>query len=60
MTIAAVSNGMPPSEVADHVVRAIQGEQFYIFTHPHILGAFKRRADAILAQQNPTFDPSGF
>jgi short-subunit dehydrogenase len=60
MTINAVANGIPPSEVADHVVRAIHEERFYIFTHPKMLGAFKKRADEILAQTNPTFDPSAF
>jgi NAD(P)-dependent dehydrogenase (short-subunit alcohol dehydrogenase family) len=60
MTTQAVANGIPPSEVADQVVRAILEERFYIFTHPKMLGAFKKRAEDILAQRNPTFDPSAF
>ncbi len=60
MTANAVANGIPASEVADHVVRAILEERFYIFTHPKMLGAFKRRVDNILSQTNPAFDPSAF
>jgi NAD(P)-dependent dehydrogenase (short-subunit alcohol dehydrogenase family) len=60
MTTQAIENGIAPAEVADHVVRAILEERFYIFTHPKMLGAFKKRADDILAQINPTFDPSAF
>jgi NAD(P)-dependent dehydrogenase (short-subunit alcohol dehydrogenase family) len=60
MTISAVENGMPPSEVADQVVRAILEERFYVFTHPKMLGAFKKRSDDVLAQKNPSFDPSAF
>ena len=54
---AALAAGISPAEVAEHTLRAIQEERFYIFTHPAIKGAFRRRFDALLAEQNPTFDP---
>jgi NAD(P)-dependent dehydrogenase (short-subunit alcohol dehydrogenase family) len=58
MMRARVAGGIPAADVADHVVRAIRDERFYIFTHPDLLGAFKRRADEILEQKTPTFDPT--
>ena len=58
MVRAAVEGGIPPAQVADAVVRAIVEGRFYIFTHPQLLGAYKRRADEILGQKEPTFDPS--
>jgi NAD(P)-dependent dehydrogenase (short-subunit alcohol dehydrogenase family) len=53
-----IEAGTPASEIADQVVRAIREERFYILTHPALLPAFKRRADEILEQKNPTFDPT--
>jgi short-subunit dehydrogenase len=58
MMAAAIAGGIAPSEVADHVVRAILEEKFYIFTHPKLKAAVKRRADEILEERTPTFDPS--
>ena len=54
----ALASGMPPAEVAEHTVRAIQEECFYIFTHQAIKGAFRRRFDTLIAEQNPTYDPN--
>jgi NAD(P)-dependent dehydrogenase (short-subunit alcohol dehydrogenase family) len=54
---AALATGIPPAEVAEHTVRAIQEGRFYIFTHQAIKGAFRRRFDALLAEHNPTYDP---
>ena len=55
---AAIAGGIEPAEVADHVVRAIREERFYVLTHPKLTGAVKRRADEILEERTPTFDPS--
>lgn len=58
VTRSALAAGISPDEVAGHVVDAIVNEKFYIFTHPKMLGAFKKRADGILGGKNPTFDPN--
>ena len=58
MIRAAIAGGIAPAEVAEHVVRAIEEERFYVFTHPKMLGAFKKRADEILGGMTPTFEPS--
>jgi NAD(P)-dependent dehydrogenase (short-subunit alcohol dehydrogenase family) len=54
----ALAAGIPPAEVAEHTLRAIQEERFYVFTHPALKGAFRRRFDTLIAEQNPTFDPN--
>lgn len=58
MMRAAIEAGLSPDDVADHVTRAILEDRFYVFTHPKMLGAFKKRSDEILGGKNPTFDPS--
>jgi hypothetical protein len=45
---------MPPAEVADHVVRAIQGEQFYILTHPDSRDGIRTRLEDILDGRSPS------
>ncbi|HEX2570827.1 MAG TPA: SDR family NAD(P)-dependent oxidoreductase [Polyangia bacterium] len=55
---AALATGLPPAEVAEHTVRAIQERRFYIFTHQAIKAAFRRRFDALLDEKNPTYDPN--
>jgi NADP-dependent 3-hydroxy acid dehydrogenase YdfG len=58
MMAAAIAGGIAPTEVADHVLRAIVDERFYIFTHPKLKGAVKKRMDEILEERTPTFDPT--
>ena len=55
---AAIASGIEPSEVAEHVLRAIVEEKFYVFTHPKLKGAVKRRMDEILEERLPSFDPN--
>jgi NAD(P)-dependent dehydrogenase (short-subunit alcohol dehydrogenase family) len=57
-TRSAVEHGMPPEEVAGHVVSAIREERFYVITHPKMMGAVKKRADAILSGGTPAWDPN--
>ncbi len=54
---SAIAGGISPDEVAGRVVDAIHEEKFYIFTHPKMLGAVKKRSDEMLSGKNPTFDP---
>ena len=50
---SALGSGMPPGEVADIVFNAIEHEQFYIITHPHMLETVRMRMNEILDQRNP-------
>jgi short-subunit dehydrogenase len=54
----AIANGMPPSEVADHVLAAIHEERFWILTHPKMKKAVEIREHGILEGINPKFDPT--
>lgn len=58
MIRAAIAGGIPASEVAERVLQAIHEEKFYIFTHPKMMGAVKKRMELMLAGENPTFDPN--
>lgn len=57
MIASAIAAGIAPDEVAEKVVRAIRDERFYVFTHPKLKGAIKRRMDEILEDSTPTFSP---
>ena len=50
-----VAAGMAPAELAQIVFDALRAEQFWIFTHPHMLKSFETRAQSILTQTNPVF-----
>lgn len=53
----AVSSGKVSAEqVAALTFDAIREERFYVFSHPHALGAVKTRSDDIVMVRNPT-DP---
>jgi NAD(P)-dependent dehydrogenase (short-subunit alcohol dehydrogenase family) len=41
--------GMPPAQVADIVLEAIQEERFYIYTHPAFLERVRARMEGMLA-----------
>lgn len=45
--------GMSVQELADHVFRAIQDEQFYVLTHPEYIPNIQKRFDNIVQQKNP-------
>jgi NAD(P)-dependent dehydrogenase (short-subunit alcohol dehydrogenase family) len=51
----AIQAGMPPSQVADIVFKAIRDEKFYILTHPQWKEAIRSRMEDILQERNPTF-----
>ena len=44
-----VRNGMTPSEVAALVLKAVQNNELYIFTHPHMRPPLEKRVDRFLA-----------
>ncbi len=48
-TDAIVEAGMDPRRVGERVLRAIQGNELYVLTHPEFRAAFAARAEAILA-----------
>ena len=54
----AIANGMPPSEVADHVLAAIHEERFWILTHPEMKKLVEGRTKGILEGRDPKFDPT--
>jgi NAD(P)-dependent dehydrogenase (short-subunit alcohol dehydrogenase family) len=53
MLAAMIQGGMPPAEVADHVVSAVREERFYVFTHPWQSMIESRMRDMIEGR-NPT------
>ncbi len=50
---AGVAAGMDPSVVADAVVRALYGAQFWVLTHPELLAVVRQRNDALNDLRNP-------
>jgi NAD(P)-dependent dehydrogenase (short-subunit alcohol dehydrogenase family) len=50
----AVEAGMPPSQIADLVFKAIHDEKFYILSHAESKALIKLRMDDILQERNPT------
>jgi NAD(P)-dependent dehydrogenase (short-subunit alcohol dehydrogenase family) len=54
----AIANGIPPSNVADQVLAAIQEERFWILTHPEMKKAIEIRSRGILEGIDPKFDPT--
>jgi NAD(P)-dependent dehydrogenase (short-subunit alcohol dehydrogenase family) len=53
-----VADGMPPSEVADHVLSAVREDRFYVLPHAFMKGLVKERLHDILDERYPTFDPA--
>jgi hypothetical protein len=49
----AIEAGMPIQELANHVFRAIEDEQFYVITHPEYIPRIQKRFDNIVQQKNP-------
>lgn len=57
MSEKAVSSGkVTAAEVAQNVFRAIENDQFYVYSHPKALGNVKSRMEGIVAGTNPA-DP---
>src|SRR6185295_8045301 len=53
----AVSSGkLTAAQVAQMVMDAVANERFYIFSHPHALGAVQTRLEDIMLGRNPS-DP---
>jgi hypothetical protein len=50
--------GMPPAQIADHVVAAIRVDKFYILTHPKTKELVRVHMEGILEERNPTAPPS--
>jgi NAD(P)-dependent dehydrogenase (short-subunit alcohol dehydrogenase family) len=48
-----IAAGMPPAEVASHVVRAIEEERFYVLTHPDFMAQVKERCQDIVEGRTP-------
>jgi NAD(P)-dependent dehydrogenase (short-subunit alcohol dehydrogenase family) len=46
-------DGMPPAEIANHVVGAIRSNRFYILPHPAEKERIRARMEAILEERNP-------
>ena len=44
-----VKNGMKPADVAALVLNAVQNNQLYIFTHPHMRPPLEKRVDRFIA-----------
>jgi NAD(P)-dependent dehydrogenase (short-subunit alcohol dehydrogenase family) len=53
----AIKKGVPPAEIADRVLRAIQEERFYILSDGAWRKACNARMDDIREGRNPTFAP---
>jgi NAD(P)-dependent dehydrogenase (short-subunit alcohol dehydrogenase family) len=48
-----ISSGLPPSEVAGHVLDAVREERFYILTHPEMTPMIRQRMEDIVEGRNP-------
>ena len=55
MMAAVIASGLPPEEVADRVVEAINEERLYILTHPDMIPGIQTRMTNIVEQRNPVF-----
>lgn len=51
---ALAAGGIAPADAADHVVRAIQEDRFWVFTHPETSVRASVRYEDIAAGRNPT------
>ena len=51
-----IAAGMPPAEVAQHVLRAVEEERFYVLTHPDFTAQVKERCRDIVEGRTPTVD----
>jgi len=40
---------MAPSDIAALVLKAVQGDELYIFTHPHMRPSLEKRVDRFLS-----------
>ncbi len=50
---ALVDAGLDPGVIAERVLEAIRGEQFWILTHPDFNAAISQRASSIVEGRNP-------
>jgi NADP-dependent 3-hydroxy acid dehydrogenase YdfG len=52
-----IKSGMPPSELAEIVFKAIKEEKFYIFPHPEMKPLIQLRMDGIMEERSPLHPP---
>ena len=50
---AAIDAGIDAEQVAEHTLRAIEEDRFYVFTHPDSRTAIERKVNTLLAGHNP-------
>jgi NAD(P)-dependent dehydrogenase (short-subunit alcohol dehydrogenase family) len=48
-----VAGGLPPEEVADHVIDAIRTRRLWILTHPESVAPVRARVDAVVSGSDP-------
>jgi hypothetical protein len=51
---SVLASGMSPERIGEHLVRAIEANDFYVFTHPE----WKRLAEPQIAEMMAAFGPS--
>jgi NAD(P)-dependent dehydrogenase (short-subunit alcohol dehydrogenase family) len=51
-----IAAGMPPGEVANHVLRAVEEERFYVLTHPDFTAQVKERCRDIVEGRTPSLE----
>jgi NAD(P)-dependent dehydrogenase (short-subunit alcohol dehydrogenase family) len=54
----AVAGGIPPEEVAEHVLQAVLNDRFWVLTHPKTKRAVEKRMQGIVDGKAPEFDPT--
>lgn len=52
-----IESGMSPAKVAEHVFKAINDENFFVFTHSELKSLIQMRMNDILQERNPTLPP---
>lgn len=51
-----LAEGMSPDEVAEHVVRALRENRFWVLTHPEVCRQLERRVQAMVAGDAPELE----
>jgi NAD(P)-dependent dehydrogenase (short-subunit alcohol dehydrogenase family) len=54
---SGIDAGMAPAKLAAIVFQAIREQRFWIFPHPDFKAAYESITAAMLAEQNPVYDP---
>jgi NAD(P)-dependent dehydrogenase (short-subunit alcohol dehydrogenase family) len=48
-----IATGLPPEEVARHVVDAVKDDRFYVLPHPHMKALVRTRMEDIVEERSP-------